>query len=585
MAKITIDGQTFEVDDKSTILQAAGANGVAIPHFCYHPTLSIPANCRMCLVEVGTPKMDPATKQPVLDADGKPTIAWMPKLQTSCSSPISDGMVVKTQMSSKLVADAQKGVLEFILINHPLDCPICDQAGECPLQNYTYEYGPGATRFDYDKVHKPKRVVLGPNVVFDAERCINCTRCIRFCDEIAKSPQLTVVNRGDKNYIATFPGEELDNAYSMNVIDLCPVGALTSRDYRFRARVWEMSATPSVCSGCARGCNTNVWVRDNQIMRLTPRQNDQVNGYYMCDAGRLDYNWVNAERVDGAFARGDGGGVLEPVSYETALGIVANRLRGVAADRIAFVSSGHATNESLFAFAKMAGTLGVELLDLVPHERGEDDHLLLRADKTPNRTGAMLMGAGDGSQIGALIERIRSGAVEAVVVLEDDLTVDTGLTEADLARIPFLVVMATNTSATVTAASVVLPAATFAEQTGSFTNFDGVVQKFRPAVMLKGLSRQLNPDLVMSRLDRHATVWDSWQNEDKKTDARPSWQMLADLSVLLGKPFGYNRVKQVMDEIAGSVAAFSGVSYKAIGDIGMKVPLPTTAGTGEPVGA
>ncbi len=235
MPKITIDGKQFEVENNLTILQAAIENGITIPYFCWHPALSVAGNCRICLVEVEE----------------------MPKLVIACSTLVTDGMVVYTQ-SPKVVA-ARAAVMEFLLINHPLDCPICDEAGQCKLQDYAYKYSAGYSRFGEDKTEKSKRVLLSPNVVFDAERCISCSRCIRFCQEVAKQPQLTFVRRSDRVTITTFPGEQLDNPYSMNTIDVCPVGALTSRDFRFKARVWEMSATESICPSCSRGCNILIW--------------------------------------------------------------------------------------------------------------------------------------------------------------------------------------------------------------------------------------------------------------------------------------------------------------------------------------
>ena len=248
MIKITIDGKELEVDPKLTIIQAASQNGIEIPHFCWHPKLSISGNCRMCLVE----------------------IEKMPKLAISCATQVAEGMVIKTK--SEKVVKARNAVMEFLLINHPLDCPICDEAGECKLQDYTYKYSIGSSRFQEDKIHKPKRVELGPNVMLDVERCIMCSRCIRFSEEIAHQKVLTFTERGTHVILTTFPGTKLDNPYSMNVVDICPVGALTSRDFRFKARVWEMSSTESICIGCARGCNTNVWVRNNEILRLNSKR-------------------------------------------------------------------------------------------------------------------------------------------------------------------------------------------------------------------------------------------------------------------------------------------------------------------------
>ena len=211
----------------------------------------------------------------------------MPKLAIACATIASEGMVVHT--ASEKALGARNAVMEFLLINHPLDCPICDEAGECKLQDYAYQHSVGESRFTEEKVHKDKRVQLGPNIKFDGERCISCSRCIRFCDEIAKEPQLTFVKRGDRVTIVTYPGKQLDNSYALNTVDICPVGALTSTDFRFKARVWDMSANKTICQGCARGCNIDVWVRNNKVLRLTPRENQEVNSFWMCDRGRVKY--------------------------------------------------------------------------------------------------------------------------------------------------------------------------------------------------------------------------------------------------------------------------------------------------------
>lgn len=263
MPKLIIDNKEVEYNTGQTVIEAAKAAGIEIPHFCWHPGLSVSGNCRICLVE----------------------IEKLPKLAIACSTAATEGMVVHTK--SPKVIEAQNAVMEFLLINHPLDCPICDEAGECKLQDYSFKYSNGLSRFDEEKNHKDKRISLGPNVMFDQERCISCSRCIRFCDEIAKEPQLTFIQRGEKVTIRTFPGKELDNPYSMNVIEICPVGALTSKHFRFRSRVWDMSFTDSICPGCSRGCNSIIGVRQNEILRIEPRENLEVNNWWLCDWGRL----------------------------------------------------------------------------------------------------------------------------------------------------------------------------------------------------------------------------------------------------------------------------------------------------------
>ena len=344
MAKIIIDGKELEVDNKLSVIQAARENGIKIPHFCWHPRLSVAGNCRMCLVEVEK----------------------IPKLVIACATQVAEGMVVRTK--SDRVINAQQAVMEFLLINHPLDCPICDEAGECKLQDYTYKYSVGVSRFEFEKIRKPKRVALGPHVMLDVERCIMCSRCIRFCDEVAKKPQLVFSQRGDHVELTTFPGEELDNAYSMNVIDLCPVGALTSRDFRFNARVWDMSSTETVCPGCARGCNMTMWVRNNEVLRLTPRLNPEVNDYWMCDYGRLNtFKHINAvERLSSSMIRKDG--ELVEVGWDEAIAAAAFGLKGVKRNEIAGFGSAFATNEDNYLFAKlMKDAIGTKHLDFLRH--------------------------------------------------------------------------------------------------------------------------------------------------------------------------------------------------------------------------
>ena len=235
----------------------------------------------------------------------------------ACSTLAAEGMVVHSESEKALAA--RNAVMEFLLINHPLDCPICDEAGECKLQDYAYAHSVGESRFTEEKTHKDKRVPLGPYVMFDAERCISCSRCIRFCDEIAKDPELTFVKRGDRVTIVTYPGEQMDNPYSLNTTDICPVGALTNSDFRFRARVWDMSSTNSICTGCSRGCNSEIWVRNNEVLRLTPRYNEEVNSYWMCDHGRINtFKFINSEdRVDGPHLRREG--TLIKVAWAEAL--------------------------------------------------------------------------------------------------------------------------------------------------------------------------------------------------------------------------------------------------------------------------
>ena len=545
MAKITIDDKTFDADPKLTIIQAALEQGIQIPHFCWHPRLTVAGNCRICLVE----------------------IEKFPKLAIACATPVAEGMVVKT--NSEKVINAREAVMEFLLINHPLDCPICDEAGECKLQDYAYKHSMGYSRFEFEKVRKPKRVELGPNVMLDTERCIMCSRCVRFCDEIAKKPQLTFTQRGDHVELTTFPGEQLDNAYAMNTIDICPVGALTSRDFRFKARVWEMSSTDTVCVGCARGCNTKMWVRNNEVLRLTPRYNREVNDYWMCDHGRLDtFGSVNAEdRVKSPMVRKEG--VLTEVGWDEAIAVVASKLKMLKKNEVAALGSPFATNEENYVFVKLMHHLGVRKIDIVQHViPGNEDELLLRSDKTPNSTGARAVGIRPDrdADLQSILRDINAGIIKVLYVLDDDIAAIPPIAEV-LPKLDFLVVHASNHNATTAEADVVLSCSTYAEKHGTYTNFQGRVQRIRPAVATAEQDRALD-GFAMSRLDKFGAHNDRWMKGAKR-DARPSWRILTSLANALGAKWKYATVEDVFNELAAQNEAFKGMSYMRMGARGM----------------
>ncbi|HTX17965.1 MAG TPA: molybdopterin-dependent oxidoreductase [Bacteroidota bacterium] len=554
MAKITIDGNQYEVDPKRTIIEAARENGISIPHFCWHPKLSVSGNCRMCLVEVEK----------------------MPKLAIACSTQVADGMVVRT--SNDRVLTARKAVMEFLLINHPLDCPICDEAGECKLQDYAYKHSTGFSRFVEDKVHKPKRVEIGPRVMFDAERCILCSRCIRFCDEVAGVRQLHFVERGDHTVIETFPGETLDNPYSMNVVDICPVGALTNRDFRFKARVWEMSFTESVCQGCARGCNIEIGVRNNEILRLTPRRNEEVNSYWMCDHGRLGtFKHVNAEnRIKSPMIRKEG--TLVEVGWDEAIAKAASELKSFKKSEIAALGSAFATNEDNYVFQRFVKeVLGTKNIDFAEHHvAGDEDAILIRADKTPNNTGAREVGVapGDGGMgLTEIIRGIREGKIKALYALEDDIAVNAEIAEA-LGKLEFFAVHASNENATTNLADVVFASSTYAEKNGTVVNFQRRVQRIRPAVATLEQERSLD-GFEMSRWDKFAAHNDRW-GKGPRRDARPSWKIVASLAGLMGAKFKYNSADEVFTELSQKVEGFKGLSYLKVGKKG--APLKPKAG-------
>ncbi len=387
MPNIYIDGKALEFDGQHKLLQFALDHDIEIPYFCYHPAMSVPTNCRMCLVEVGYHSKDRATGELQYNEDGSPVIMWGRKPATACNTPVVPDMYVKTHRTSEQIRVAQAGVLEYMLINHPLDCPICDQAGECPLQIWTYKYGPEGSRFENQKGHKKKRVELGPNVVLDQERCINCTRCTRFTEEISGSNQLTIIGRGEKNYPGTAPGESFDEAYSMNVIDICPVGALTSKAHRFKARVWEMSYSPSIDMNDSTGTNIFVWVRDNKVLRLTPRHNAEVNDYWMPDAHRLNVDFYNENRVSGVQLKG---GI--PMNFTDGIQKAAGLLKSQGKD-IFFLGSAYASLESNYALRELAAKFGGGDIYYVPHVvEGHGDNWLINDDRTPNAASCELLG-------------------------------------------------------------------------------------------------------------------------------------------------------------------------------------------------
>ena len=290
---VQIDGVWHQFPKGTRVIEACEQAGSYVPRYCYHKKLSSPGNCRMCLIEMGLPKLGPDRKAE-LGADGKPVINWMPRPQISCAQDVAEGMGVRT--NSPLVKECQRGVMEFLLINHPLDCPICDQAGECRLQEFSVEYGRADSRFLENKVKKPKNVELGPRVTLDDERCILCSRCIRFCQEIAKDDVLGFVDRGSYTVLTAQPDKPLESNYSLNTVDICPVGALTSADFRFKMRVWFLKETKSICTSCATGCNTIIGTREDVIYRQTPRENDAVNSCWMCDYGRLNFYYLQSDR-------------------------------------------------------------------------------------------------------------------------------------------------------------------------------------------------------------------------------------------------------------------------------------------------
>ena len=448
---LTVDGVPVTVPKGTNVLEAARKVGVDISAFCYHPGLSIAACCRQCLV----------------------SIEKNPKLQPSCQQTAGEGMVVRTADPQSTLA--RKQMLEFTLVNHPIDCPICDKAGECTLQKLYFDHDNADSRVDVPKVEKPKVKDLGPHIVLDAERCILCTRCIRVCDEVAGSHQLEMVHRGDHQELTTAPGQRLDNAYSLNTVDVCPVGALTSKDFRFTMRAWELEATPSVCHGCATGCNVEIHHKNGRAWRLVPRLNTEVNGHWMCDEGRFTYHDLREGRLAAPVVAG------LPASWDKALRTAADKLARAreSAGGVAVVLSAQASNEDNFALARLAAAWKAHVFWTGrAHNPERADDKLRDADINPNTAGVKAIAAAAGDAT-ALASAIDAGGIKCVVMLGWDLPVP----DPTLARLRELdvIALATHDRGPVKHAAVALPIAAWAETHGSITNRDGLLQRTHAA--------------------------------------------------------------------------------------------------------
>ncbi|MEM1116874.1 MAG: 2Fe-2S iron-sulfur cluster-binding protein [Bacteroidota bacterium] len=563
MPQVIIDGQTLEFEPGQKLLQLCLDEGTEIPHFCYHPAMSVPANCRQCLVKAGTPMVDRETREPVLDDDGTPKINYFPKLMPSCALDVTDGMVVHTQLSSEEVAGAQADNLEIMLANHPLDCPICDQAGQCPLQIQAYKYGPEGSRFEFEKVHKPKRVQLGPNVVLDAERCINCTRCTRFTAEITETHQLTIINRGDKNHPMTAPGQVFDDAYSMCTADICPVGALTEDYFRFQARVWEMAKTPTVSDFGGTGINVDIWTKNNQVLRITPRENADVNEYWMPDVARLVFKTYNEDRASGPMLHG------APTTWDVAATEAARLVRDAGAN-ILFLGSAHATVEDNYLLAKLAASVGAEAPRFIDRRgQQEGDGWLISSDPAPNTAGVERLGF---APVDPALFASQVAAADVLYVLQDDPVAAGLVSEADLSG-KAVVLHATHTT-NQTPASVALPITTSVETVGTYVNETGRAQMLRPAKMVRAMNRSLMMALGtgQGRNDRVGTPFDRWHDEDNKVDCLPGWAVLPEVAKGLGFDLSYKSPAAIMAELSQQ-PAFAGATHGAMSLLG--VPLET----------
>jgi NADH-quinone oxidoreductase subunit G len=515
IVNLTIEGRPVSVPEGTSILEAAKVAGILIPHYCYHPGLPVAGVCRMCLVEVEK----------------------APKLAPSCATSVAEGQVVRVHTERAL--EARKGVLEFLLINHPLDCPICDQSGECELQDYTYQEGRADSRYRDPKRFNPVED-FGGDVLYVPNRCILCTRCVRFMDDVAHDAVLNVSERGDRALIGKFEGKDLTHPWSGNVVDLCPVGALLSKDFLNKARAWELDRVASICPNCTQGCNITIETRDLQVARLKPRPNEDVNRFFMCDYGRLNYRWMNrTDRAEQPMVRTDG--ALRSIDWDVAIHVAAAVLR----DARAFVlASPMLSNEALHLLSRLVrrsggtGTFCVATGEEAPLPGVED--LALRSDRAANVNGAELFGF---KRVDRPLDGLRDGDV--LVIADDGLS---GITATELARASQVIVIGTTLPEAAHEAAVLLPIANFAEEEGTFTNLRGRVQRFTQAKPAPGL-------------------------------ARPSWLVLGDLLGALGEQDSFYLPSDVFAKIASSHPAFSGLSYEALGMRGLPVLDGQTAGT------
>ncbi|MEK9772610.1 MAG: 2Fe-2S iron-sulfur cluster-binding protein [Opitutae bacterium] len=508
---ITLNGVEVEVPNGINAVEAAALHGHEVPHYCYHPKLSVAGNCRMCLVEMGTPMRDRATGEAILEEDGSAKIGWVPKPVIGCATNVSSGMHLRTE--SDLVNECREGIMEFLLVNHPLDCPICDQAGECRLQEFATDYGRGYSRYVERKNVKPKRTRLGPRVTLDDERCILCSRCIRFSQEVAKDDVLGFVDRGSFSTLTCFPGKELSNNYSLNTVDICPVGALTSTDFRFKMRVWFLKETNSICTESSAGCNTIVSSREGIIQRITPRRNDLVNDTWMTDSGRELYKSVRSDtRILRPSVRGKDLPLLEAISE------AVDTLRG---KKIGVIASCHSTLEEQILTKRL-----IELTQAQTFLRGhfgEDDGILLSADRSPNLRGALVTGLSDQypeDNLSGLNDTLSRGELDALLVLNEDLLM-SGVSEEHLQKVA-LVYLGTETNSSARLADIVLPGLSVFEKSGTFINRSFLIQAFEKSVpgptglqsqvaVLAEIIQQLSPEASIPSSDLD-DIWNSINN-------------------------------------------------------------------------
>ena len=544
---LTIDGRQVTVEKGKTVLQAAIESGIKIPYYCYHPGLGVDGSCRVCIVK----------------------IEKMAKLQTSCSSPVAEGMVVHTQTPD--VVEARASVFEFLLINHPLDCPVCDKGGECPLQDFSYSYGPNESRMEF-----PRRVFdgegvradvdFGPTLMLNRNRCILCTRCVRFMREIDTDAQINITDRGYGSEIATFQEEGVHSLLSGNLMDVCPVGAITTRDYRFKSRPWDNpEAVDTICTLCEKGCNTTAWIKAKpewakgaQLIRTTPRFNPDVNGYWMCDIGRFDYRWIEGDdRLQRPLLRTDAG-ALQPTDWANALAKLADRVTAAGGQSsLRFFVSAHASLEELFLIGRLGGAFGLPESGVAVSWRRRDKpqppnaRFKIPADDAPNIRGARDLGfpvktAADGSaDVSGFRADVEQGRVSALYVFDPGPEGYMGdvswIIEARRSgKLPLLIVHGVLMSALAREADVVLPGAAWVEKDAAYVNGQGRLQGAARVISAPG-------------------------------DAQEDWQVFVNVGLALGAGFTYTGSGAIRGEIE---AALSGnAAYAGLGELQFARPV------------
>ncbi len=536
LVNVQVDGVWIKVPKGTRMIEACKLAEQHVPHYCYHPKLSSPGNCRMCLVQMGMPPRLAPGQTPEYNDRGFQEIGWMPRPVIACANTVAENMGIRT--TGELVEKCREGVMEFLLINHPLDCPICDQAGECTLQEYSVQHGKGTSRFVEDKIKKPKNVDIGPRINLDDERCVMCSRCIRFMDEVADEPVLGFIDRGTHTKLTCHPGRKVESNYGMNIIDICPVGALTSKDFRFQMRVWFLKETKSIDINCGTGCNVTLWSRGNEIFRVTPRQNDDVNSTWMPDSHRLAFKSLHTDdRLTDCMIKSEGAHKVG--TWQDTKTAIASALAKFEGKDIAVIGSARQTNEELFLTKALTTAVKAENFSLVPRFK-ESDEKLISADRNPNTTGAQIILEMDDPYAGLeqIKTRIRTGEIKALIVLHEDLLEAAAFTSEELSKLEFLVSANTHASGTASAADFVIPVSGFSERRGSMVNVSGRLQKMNQAILAPGKTLE-------------------------------DWEMLRDLILAItGEKNETYMLEDILKQIAATYKEFSGITFSKIGDLG-----------------